>query len=236
MKKYFEPERLFLGKVITGVKTLTRESDALLAEILQVHRANVTSFNGQKRPHALSAKSIDTMLRHYGFVFDTKTGLAAAKGDYCPVISMRGEHGQVDSRVEDLIKCLQVNASQQIQMLSIGNEAGAFALLWDLNESTAEGWCAVGLGLGADNSALEQLIPFAKQSVPTVMIDPSVYRSWCETSPRKSEVLGPCINALRQQRSTDMRLNLDRAMSQNEPASGDMKGLGTAPPEINPSL
>jgi hypothetical protein len=236
MKKYFEPERLYLGKVITGVKTLTRESDADLAELLQVHRGNVTSFNSQKRPNTLSATSIDAMLRHYGFVFSNELGLKAAKGEFCPVISMRGEHDKVDSRIEDFVKCLQATEARQLQMLRIGNEAGAFALLWDLNEKTNEGWCAVGLGLGANNSALEQFISFAKPTDPIVMIDPSVYLSWCETSPRKSEVLGACINALRLKRSVDMGENLDRAMSQNEPTSEQMSQTSTSPSEVNPSL
>ena len=236
MKKYFEPERLYLGKVITGVKTLTRESDADLAELLQVHRGNVTSFNSQKRPNTLSATSIDAMLRHYGFVFSNELGLKAAKGEFCPVISMRGEHDTVDSRIEDFIKCLQANEPHQLQMLRIGNEAGAFALLWDLNETTKEGWCAVGLGLGANNSALEQFISFAKPTDPIVMIDPSVYLRWCETSPRKSEVLDACVDALRDNRSLEMRQGLDRAMSQNEKASGEIKTPKTSSTEANPTL
>lgn len=236
MKKYFEPERLYLGKVITGVKTLTRESDADLAELLQVHRGNVTSFNSQKRPNTLSATSIDAMLRHYGFVFSNELGLKAAKGEFCPVISMRGEHDKVDSRIEDFVKCLQATEARQLQMLRIGNEAGAFALLWDLNEKTNEGWCAVGLGLGANNSALEQFISFAKPTDPIVMIDPSVYLSWCETSPRKSEVLGPCANALRDNRSLEMGQNLDRAMSQNEQAWKESKTPNTSSNGANPSI
>lgn len=230
MKKYFLPERLFLGKVITGVKTLTRESDAYLAEILQIHRANVTAFNSQKRPHSLSAESVDGMLRHYGFVFDPENGLAAAQGNFCPLVSLRCDHDQIDSRVDDFIQCLQANQSQRLQVLKIGNEPGAFALLWDLNEKTAEGWCAVALGLGANNSALEQFNSFVKPTDPTVMISTDVYLNWYETSPRKSEVLAACIDALRKKRSEDLQGNLHSAMSQNESAQ-DMRKLPPSAPD-----
>ncbi len=82
------------------------------------------------------------------------------------------------------------------------------------------GWCAVALGLGANNSALEQLLSNGVEKHPPCRVDDAIYRIWRQTSPRKSEVLDAYARSFR---SVSMSERLDEAMGTIEDAGVSQK-------------
>lgn len=223
MKRYSLEERINFSKVIVGARDLVRHSDAFLAELGQVHRGNVTAFNRQKRPHALSTRTIDQLLEHYGFTYDTHTGFSPANGEYCPRITLRTDF---DSEFESLKSFIDLlGASKPFTLCPINNQSGDFALLWDYKDSPEiSGWCAVALGLGADNSALEQLNGVARGTA--FKVDDEMYRAWRATAPRKSEVLNAYDRAVRQVASDALAKKIDRAFTDPGGASGQGTSVG----------
>jgi hypothetical protein len=208
MKKYSPDERVQLAQIIRGVRDLSRHSDAYLAELGQVHRGNVTSFNTQKRPHAISTRTIDELLWHYGFVYDSQVGVTPADGDHCPLITLRTEFDRENNSLKDFVNALKT--SGDLRLCPIENVLGDFALIWAFNDvQPPEGWCAVAMGLGANNSAFEQLLANGVKEGPSFKVDDATFRKWRATSPRKSEVFEAY---LRNFRAASMALNLEKAM------------------------
>lgn len=196
MKRYNITERVRLAQLIRGIRDLSRHTDTHLAELGQVHRGNVTSFNAQKRPHALSTRTIDEFLAHYGLIYDG-VDLAPTNGEHCPQISLRTEFDRENTSLSDFVKALGT-LENPVYLCPIVNEPGDFALIWRLEDgSPMKGWCAVALGLGANNSALEQLLASGAVKDVATKIDDEVYRIWRDTGPRKSEVLHACARGFR---------------------------------------
>lgn len=220
MKRYNISERVQLAKVIKGVRDLSRHTDAYLAEVGQVHRGNVTSFNAQKRPHSLSTRTIDELLEHYGFVYTELEGIKPIEGEHCPRITLRTEFDTENTSLKDFANALK--KPDDLMLCHIENQLGDFALIWSFEDVTQiKGWCAVGLGLGANNSVAEQFLANGVAVGPSFRVDEVTYKTWLATSPRKSEVLGAYARSFR---SATLAKNIERAM----PAEGVLSkgGIG----------
>lgn len=214
MKRYSPTERVQLAQIIRGVRDLSRHSDAYLAELCQVHRGNVTSFNSQKRPHSISTRTIDELLWHYGFVYDSQVGVTPVDDEHCPLITLRTEFDHENNSLKDLVNALQTPSD--LKLCQIENVVGDFALIWAFEDvQPPQGWCAVAMGLGANNSAFEQLLAIGVKEGPSFKVDDATFRKWRATAPRKSEVLGAYV---RKFRAESMARNLENAM-------GDGAGL-----------
>lgn len=196
MKRYNITERIRLAQVVRGLRDLSRHTDTHLAELGQVHRGNVTSFNAQKRPHSLSTRTIDEFLAHYGFIYDG-VDIAPIDGEHCPRITLRTEFDRENSSLNDFVKALSTQENP-VYLCPIVNEPGDFALIWHFKDgSPLRGWCAVALGLGANNSALEQLLANGVVKDVATKVDDAIYRVWRDVGPRKSEVLDACARGFR---------------------------------------
>ena len=219
MKKYTVEERKKLAQVVVGIRDLARHSDTFLAELTHVHRSNVTAFHRQTRPQALSTKTVDQLLEHYGFAYNSQGGLSPADGEYCPRISLRTDFDDEVDSLKSFITTL--SAFKPFALCPIANEPGDFALIWDFKDSAPmSGWCAVALGLGANNSALEQLLSNGVEKHLSCRVDDAIYRIWRQTSPRKSEVLDAYARSFR---SVSMSERLDEAMGTIEDAGVSQK-------------
>lgn len=224
MKRYSLEERKKLAQVVVGVRDLARHTDTFLAELTQVHRSNVTAFHRQTRPQALSTKTVDQLLEHYGFVYDSQFGLLPVDGEYCPRISFRTDFDDEVSSLKSFIATL--SAIKPFTLCQIENKSGDFALLWGYeDEPEIKGWCAVALGLGANNSALEHLIAIGVPCGQPFAVDDEIYRAWHAAGPRKSEVLNAYARAVRQAKSDELVTEIDRAFA------GDVKVETNTNPE-----
>ena len=219
MKRYNLTERVRFAQLIRGVRDLSRHNDTHLAELGQVHRGNVTSFNAQKRPHSISTRTIDEFLEYYGLVYSS-LGIAPAEGEHCPRISLRTDFDHENGSLKDFVNALST-PEKPLYLCPIANDPGDFALMWDFEDGTPmRGWCAVALGLGANNSALEQLLASGVEKHAPCNVDDAIYRIWRQTSPRKSEVLDAYARSFR---SVSMSERLDEAMGTIEDAGVSQK-------------
>lgn len=229
MKRYSLEERKKLAQVVVGVRDLARHTDTFLAELTQVHRSNVTAFHRQTRPQALSTKTVDQLLEHYGFVYDSQFGLLPADGEYCPRISFRTDFDDEVSSLKSFIATL--SAIKPFTLCQIENKSGDFALLWGYeDEPEIKGWCAVALGLGANNSALEHLIAIGVPCGQPFAVDDEIYRAWHAAGPRKSEVLKAFHNALRKTTSEKLKKEIRKGFGDDDDVDeSNWKGTSAGP-------
>jgi hypothetical protein len=228
MKRYSLEERKKLAQVVVGVRDLARHTDTFLAELTQVHRSNVTAFHRQTRPQALSTKTVDQLLEHYGFVYNSQFGLSPADGEYCPRISFRTDFDDEVSSLKSFIATL--SAIKPFTLCQIENKSGDFALLWGYeNEPEIKGWCAVALGLGANNSALEHLIAIGVPCGQSFAVDDEIYCAWHAAGPRKSEVLKAYHDEVRKTTSEKLKKGILKGFGDDDVDESNWKSTSAGP-------
>lgn len=179
--------------LISALTELTGESDAMLGRLLEIEVCNLANFTSGRNVDPVSYKQIDRLLARYGF--RREDGFVMPdETERCPVIGYRHLSERDKEIVGMMLKEVAIEPMLTIffHLLHVldGDNWHTTEVVLGI-ESADRCWVGVSLQpkLGESEELIELLEAAGVQKRSTLKLDTTLYETWRQTAPRKSEVL-----------------------------------------------